>query len=77
MSSLGLKAGDQIIVTQRAGAEVAEPSQPASNPAPIQPPSQLANLGAVQSGFSGVGGSEFAETDAGFLVHRVCHPHIW
>lgn len=70
VSSLGLKAGDQIIVTQKAGTARPEPAQTIAST--IQPPTQLENLGAVQSRVpSGSGGPEYAETDAGFLIHRV------
>lgn len=76
LTELGLKAGEQIIVTQRPGgtpiAPSAQPSAPAkvkALPAPVaEPPST--RYSRPQSDYSD-GGPDYVSLDAGVLVHRI------
>lgn len=77
LESLGLKRGEQLIVTQKSGTSAPRPgppSIPAQPQAPVQPreaPASLFTSGSGRTANASSGGPESVQTDAGFLVHRV------
>jgi len=74
LSSLGLKKGDQLIVTQASGAGITHaPPPPVVSPtsAPgVNPPNVSSNVPINQPGKQALG-DEYVPTDGGVLIHRV------
>ncbi len=76
LESLGLKRGEQLIVTQKAGTSAPRVGPPST---PVQPQAQVQQLRETpvptpgDSGRANVpsGGPDSVTTDAGILVHRV------